>query len=433
VPLSAYLLLAAAALFVVLFGARRAVLSVPTMFFLGTALFLYPGALLREAVLWTVRPDTEMLAFFAIAVTLLGVVLGYRAASSLVGKPAGLEPPVAQVSTTTLWALLVLSVFIKTFMDPDTLVGHLITHVDRPSTVAGQYLSILIAIPTALGCLAPWLWRNRRHRTAGSAFVIVALVLVGLFGLSRTPIFYILGTIALSKLWRADALWRSLPRRFVGACALALFAPLLVYFAALVKGTNFVLDYAASGELDLAKATEYAAESQFRLATSDAYGNFLFVLDNYPEKYSYLPGHSLAVLGTALVPRAIFEAKPWSASYVLTGQMLGEGTFEQGGTILATSLVGELWMNGGALALGLGSLLVGAFGGVLGSSVVRGRFASPREPFYMGLVMFVLIPRGDLLATLFRGTIYIAVACVLLWLLTSPFESPKARSATRCS
>src|SRR3989337_2477608 len=260
-----------------LVGPRRLVFSPPMMYFIGTAMFLYPGAFLQVAVLWTVKRDTAVFAAALIVLSVAAAVVGYGAICALFRPRVTNELRILEISTQTLFVLLGTSIAIKLFLDPHTLVGLFKSQPGKLETVAERYLSILVAIPTALGCLAPWLWRHRARKSFASSGTISALVLVGIFGLSRTPIFYILGSILLSLLWDMPSLWRRSLFRLTGIAVAVLVFPSLTYFAAIVKGTNRLLEHSGEGSIDVTAVVDYARASQYDLATSDAYGNLLYI------------------------------------------------------------------------------------------------------------------------------------------------------------
>ncbi len=408
-----YALLLLLALIYVLSARRTDILAHPFMYLLGTVVFLFPGAILNEAALWHVDQETAWRAFWLMALSLAGVLVGYlpvpRGEKTALDGESGRQ---VSLSPRLLHLALLLCIAVKVFLDPDTLIGRLLTEVERPEGALGKYFVAFASLPTAMACLGPWMWRNVRPQSRSARATVITIVCVGLFSISRTPMFYVLGVLLFTALYRRSEHWRSPGWRLVAVGCAAGAVPVMIFVAAVVKGSNLLVDNALAGwGLDVSEAFGYAWEQQYTLAVSDAYGNLLFILESYPGHYAFVPGLSAIILATAFIPREWIPWKPMSVSYRVTAQILGDGIFEKTGTSLATSFVGELWINGGTVAVLIGSLLLGRLGRVFRRVGTRGGESDVRQTIYlMSLVMYVLVPRGDILSIVVRGLIYIILA-----------------------
>jgi hypothetical protein len=401
------------------------------MYVAGTMFFLLPGMVTGLNILAPVSERAGDVALMAVVVSLAGFLLGHRRVGPSVARSDRLADPAIRIPVSALVALVAVSLIIKLFLDVDTIVGRVLTGLQRPESIAGKYLAVLTSLPTALGCLAPWLWRTTARQAYLARALIAALALIALVSLSRTPVFYVLGSFALYWLWTRQATWSRARSRVAIIGLFVALTPVAIFLAALIKGTNASVESALRGRgLDFGRAYEFAVEWQMRGAISDAYGNLLFVVDNYPSVYGYMPWLSTTVLLTAPIPRSAFPWKPWSPSYHVTSQILGAGTFEVKGTSLAPSTIGELWMNGGVLAVFVGSFLLGVLAAWLRARYgEHARYTYRTVAFHMALLMYFLIPRGDLLSTFVRGATYVGFAVVTGRALTQLYTA-KQRALT---
>jgi len=193
--------------------------------------------------------------------------------------------------------------------------------------------------------------------------------------------------------------------------------PVIIFLGAFVKGSDLLSEqFSGDGasERSVADVVDFAVDQQYKIAISDAYGNLLFAIDHYPRTYDYAPTLSVASILTAVIPRSWMPSKGYTPSYVLTSEILGAGIFERTGNSLATSFVGEMWMN-----LGWGAVVLGSFGlGLVGAGFRRlasisGDGSYKHILFLMSLVAFFVTPRGDVFSTTLRGCLYIAMALVI--------------------
>lgn len=415
-----YLYLILAALYIIHYikSERDKILNPPVMYFVGSVIFLYPGALLRDPHKWQLNESTEWQAFFLIWISIICVGIGYskKVISIFINHtgPNHVEKFNRNIPNTVLISIFILDIAIKVFLDQDTILGRLNGISIDTENVLGKYLSVLVTIPTAIGCLAYWFWTNSRSQNMQIRIICILMVLVGIYSLSRTPVFYVIGVNAFLFTWNRKRLWESIVRKIILIIIIVLSLPILTFIAALYKGTNGMVEGAAGGyEMEFSTAYDYANDKQSELSVSDVYGNLLFILDNYPTVYSYMPCITCVSLLTAFVPRSIFEDKPWAVAYHITNQILGAEVYERTGSSLATSTVGDLWINGGWIAVIIGSLILGLIGYCFKYlSDKHGQNSSYHYVYLMSLVMFVLIPRGDIFSTLFRGMTYLGAAII---------------------
>jgi oligosaccharide repeat unit polymerase len=410
---------------------REHALSPLTMYFAGTVVFLYPGALTRTADLWYVDVETEWMAMLVIAMSIAMAIIGYKLSKSMrrrrrISDRIALEP---KIPTVLLVGILGVSLLTKLYFDSDNFISKFLMNTVRSEDAVGKYVEILAYLPTALACLSVWLWDQRRTKNIQSALTVAAIFLAGVFSLSRTPVFYVLGTVVLYRIWDYPRLWRYRSWRLLMIVVIITSLPVLTFLAALIKGSNTIVTSVENEDaVEYSTVYDFAVEKQYELAVSDAYGNFLFILDHYPSVYPYEPMRSLEVLVTVPIPRSIAPWKSWSPSYHLTNQILGPDTFERTGTSLVTSFVGEMWMNWGWIAVLIGSLLVGVIANIIHSPFLRSDLARSKRTIYiMCLIVFFFVQRGDLLSTVVRGTLYVLLAYfsikVILYISTrQPFR-----------
>lgn len=446
-----------------------------SMFVAGTMFFMFPGALLKREQLWYFRPQTEAIALSAIVVSLLCMAIGYTVGSrrrqsqgvltttnhgpassrtQLTAPPRGHR---LGIPNRVIAFLFLVCLLIKLFLDNDTVwAAHFLAiPVGLNANVGAKVLLELAFAPVAAACLTPWLWRNAIVKSKTTKLLMIGFVAMGVLSLSRTPAFYVLGTLMFYWLWEKRSTWNTPGGRLLLVSAVVVLLPLIIFLGAFVKGSNMLSERISgddAAENSISNVLDFAVQEQYKIAISDAYGNLLFAIDHYPHTYEYLPSLSLTSILTAVVPRAWFPSKGYTPSYVLTSQILGAGTFESTGNSLATSFVGELWMNYGWAAVALGSFALGLLGaGFRRLASINWDGSYGHILFLMSLVAFVVTPRGDVFSTTLRGCLYIGMAwliakCVLLLsrraqrhgrririvIVPNPIKSPKP-SSTPCA
>ncbi len=400
------------------FGAPVRVLFRPSyLYLLGCLFFLGPGAFFGSRQMWQGSERADLLGAAALG---LSVVLWFMIDSR--GLPRlnqGVEPNVTRVGRLQL--LLVGSLILKIFFDPDTIVGRVFTEVSRSEGWRQSAMSIVLAVPTALGAISVWIYGGMRK--SGSRlrrlFAFLAFA-IGLIAISRTPVFYVVLTFLLLVAWKHRRRLAFLPQRLASLIIVAALARAGVFVAAVLKGTN-ILAVSTSGDIrgNWSDVLEIATSWEREGAVSDVYGNFMFVIDNYPARYEYQPFLTVSTVALALVPRDWIPWKPMTASYILTGQILMQGVFERVGTSLATSFLGELWMNGGMFAVVIGTCAFAV--GIrwldfIGCKLLLDEVGQATSRAILCVVSFLTV-RGDYISTTFRGLVIWVLACWLMIVL----------------
>jgi len=111
---------------------------------------------------------------------------------------------------------------------------------------------------------------------------------------------------------------------------------------------------------DLGEAVDRFFSSEGDLGIFDA---FLRLVTVIPRDYPYLfPGRTLAELLVHFVPRAIWEGKPLTTEVLVNYYMIGDyGVLKAQGGNWVYSLPGSFYVEGGALAILVGTILFGVF------------------------------------------------------------------------
>jgi len=406
---------------------RDKVFSPPFFYILGSAFFLFPGALTGRNQLWTWSVDAEIRAYVAALLSMSFFVLGYyfSGGDGMLAKCRERSPDKVWLGRHGALALMLSLLIIKLYFDPDNFLSKMFTNVGRlgDSWVFAKYLNAVVYVPNAAAAIAGWALFTTKSRQV--RLLMLGILLIGFISLSRTPVFYIIGGLLIYKFAFLSSVMNNRFVRLLMIGFLVLMAPVAISVAAFYKGLNPLVDgFNVEGILNYRNVAEFVVEWGPIGAVSDAFGNLKFILEHFPSQFAYMYGISPISILLAGIPRDFIPWKPFSPSYYLTNHILGDRTFEMTGTSLAPSFVGELWMNGGWTAVVLGSLLLGYVLRLMvkylkenaGPGVVQVCYA-------MTLIMCFLIPRGDLLSTFFRGLVNIAITYFMAKLFWPKKES----------
>jgi hypothetical protein len=234
----------------------------------------------------------------------------------------------------------------------------------------------------------------------GAKVLTIAIVGFGLITFSRMNLFYILGVPLLS--WFRMEKNRTLHR---GGKRLGTLVVGMVVLGLAVGVGGVVKGLAQQSWGHFYEGREVSPESVFEdtriyletAAVTGSYEVLLFILDSYPSRFDYEIGLSAAVAITNPLPRDIFPWKPRAPSILITDAMLGYKAHDATGMSLATSVIGELWMNGGWLAVGVGSFAFGLACRKLLAWASRMRDVNVRDALSaFALLIAVFLPRGDI-------------------------------------
>jgi len=388
----------------------------PSIYYiLGTFFFLVPGMITEKNILWIRTDENVKNAIVGIFISISSFTLGDMLIKTpLVNKRfiyKNLENDRKKYNIKLKHYIYILSFSIisKLFFDGDNLLSEYFYIGDKfINTSFGKYFIILKYLSTGLSLLAINLYYID-YMDLRKKLIILILIISGIFNFSRTPAFYTLGTIIISYLLR-KIYKKDLIKKLIVVILIPFIIYLAVYIASLYKASN-ILSY-KEYDVSINHVLEEANERKYDLAVSDTFGNLLFILDNYPSIYDYKFLLTPLVLLTSFIPREWIQSwKPYSSSYYITEGILGKSTFEDTGTSLAPSIIGEFYMNGGYFFVALYSFLFGMFFSYISQKYLF-RFAYKTgsiEPVIPLFILVFLFPRGDSLTILVRGTSFIFI------------------------
>jgi hypothetical protein len=115
----------------------------------------------------------------------------------------------------------------------------------------------------------------------------------------------------------------------------------------------------------------------------------MFIMDNYPANYPYMPGHMLKWILVNPIPRAIYSDKPEALGFMLSRQMRVDAN-------LGPGVIGQGWSEGGPLAVLVLALVLGVIYGTVDRSLVD----RAHNPYTISLLAagsgnVLAMPRGD--------------------------------------
>ena len=135
--------------------------------------------------------------------------------------------------------------------------------------------------------------------------------------------------------------------RFTMTRAIALFAPMGVL---IVVAIMFMAEFRSVGLQNF----DFAEQESGPVFVDLNIANIAEITEVFPEKFDYLGAEIPIVAAVRPIPRALWPGKPEGLS-VTVEEALAVETLT-----LSTTFVGEFWMAGGMIAIGFGSLLLGA-------------------------------------------------------------------------
>lgn len=384
-------------------------------FAVGLTLFIHVGSL-RDFLTGTLYEHSlewqfRSIEFLHIACIALGFGLATRKRA-----PASFPNSSLRIHLPTYAVVLAVSIVLKLWSsNPFTVFDE----------TASNYFRLLAFFSVAAGCLSLAAFETNRHRVRGlmlAAFGTLSfLILVAwTFSPSRTPMMYAFACFICYLIWRNRS-YRVGLRRQILLASLPFFA-----FSALVIGSG-LKGYAVHIQYDVPEdeAREKAVYHGKNLEFIDAYENGLFAFATHPRPYDYREGESFAALVLGLVPRRLWKHKPYGYSYHFTAEKLGHRVRDSG-LSLATSLIGDLWANGGWISVTLFSLFFGFVMGKLNRWSRRNINSVIHQLIYWQfLFMCLLSSRGDLYSIFQRGTFFM----VFTWIcarLVARMHAPSA-------
>ena len=283
-----------------------------------------------------------------------------------------------------------------------------------------NYVSLLANIMSVPVALIAGYELIRLSRRSGhywwKATLAVAVLMLGLISASRTPMTYtILGLGYMFLRGRHEK--RRSPSTagtMLSRVGLLYVVPLvfvsLVIIASFVKLTTGAIVGGDDPSMDIGNAMRFAQNKGY----TDVFQNTCFIEETWGSSVTYEPGATLAALAAGPIPRSIWPTKPKGLSWDLTVTMFGETIARR--LSLAPGLVGELWMNGGWLALLLGAPLIAylQLGLARISVFVQRRTQIPIDAAFAAVwVMTLMQFRGDIYTITVRGGEYVAGVLLL--------------------
>ncbi|MFL5442835.1 MAG: hypothetical protein ACJ79W_27070 [Myxococcales bacterium] len=214
-------------------------------------------------------------------------------------------------------------------------------------------IPVLLVVPAAI-CACLLVLTSSPGQQRIPVLLTLLVVAIAAVDVSRTPMTYVLFCIPL--LWlsrRANVL--TLRGRLTAVAAMPAVFLAFVVLAAVLKVGGFVWQ---GVDQDIGRdATLAHIETA---SYTDVYENTCFIEDTFGRSVGYLPFVGVASVLLGPIPRSLWPTKPAGLSLPLTLARIGEEGVETG-TSFSPGLVGELWMNGGWLAIWLGAILLGLF------------------------------------------------------------------------
>jgi len=239
----------------------------------------------------------------------------------------------------------------------------------------GDFRAAVVMIETFLLAVA-WvamLILGDKRRSRGIKLVAAAVLawhMMRAYGTgSRSVVFLALLIPAAWLYWRCD------PRRQRGLLIAAIpwRGAVLVVRRALVEGRK-------EGRLEFAKTPSYVGHEMFR--------ELLFVLDQVPEKRPYLYGETMAIELVNPIPRFLWPGKPVGFG-VTYAEWQGQDPLH-GGPTISPGILGEMYINGGVIAV----VLLNLFGGIVCRAWDR---IGPQRTRSLPVLMFYSLGLGCLL------------------------------------
>jgi len=383
----------------VVFGTRA--LSSPTWYYLlGTALFLFPGAIANRVYLYEGSDRAKILALFLVCLSIVCFRLGEQWVQRRDVARYGGPVSCARFPIALIAVVFAAGVVGRVFFEPRSIFAYQMQRGFGLSSLGANYAALLAYLVTVLASLGSVLWKGLRPRGVFAKALTIAIVGFGLITFSRMYLFYILG-VPLVCWFRMDKNRRL--HRWNGRLGLLVVGMvvlgLAVGIAGVVKGLSGELwwHFYEGRELNQESVLEETGHYLETAGVAGSYEVCLFILDSYPSRFDYQIGLSAVVAITNLLPRSSFPWKPRAPSILMTDAMLGYKAHEATGMSLATSVIGELWMNGGWLAVGVGSFAFGLACRKLLAWASRMRDVNVRDALSaFALLIAAFLPRGDI-------------------------------------
>ncbi len=313
---------------------------------------------------------------------------------------------------TALWFVLFLRAggFHAFVSSPVSIRAH-----ERSSFYA--FIGVWLVQGTALVAFVAFL--ARRTREAGTllaaAIVLSALAAVGL----QLRSLFGYAVLAGFGLYFSSRTIRR--RRLVSVAVVGVVGILLMALAQQVRGyTHFVSTREA---IRLTAKTPFLSLFDNDLGTFD---NFVAINKLVPGSVSYLDGRTLIDIPLSVIPRAIWHDKPLgidseAASYLYPGTPAGA----------PLSMQGELYWNGGILAIVLGSAVVGFLLGLFARFCVRSTPGSRLAVLYFALWPFTYALLTRSLAVMTENVVFALAGVVVVLLVVAPPPDLRAEVSAR--
>jgi hypothetical protein len=208
--------------------------------------------------------------------------------------------------------------------------------------------------------LMAWRVINKENRLQRDTVLLLAvLAFDGLFygvvmGVRKYVLFLFFGMLTMWMLRRGP---RSLPKVTTAVVLIAL----MIFFSAwgVLRGTPVSVLLGMKSGVEYSIGPNAKLESGYLSAICDPFGGACKVMEVFPERESFKHGGSLVVILLGFIPRAIWPEKPVGIGKEITRYYEGPFYQQLGGLSMASTLLGEFWVNFGWLGIIGGGFLLG--------------------------------------------------------------------------
>lgn len=398
----------------------RDALSMRNMFMLGYGYYFGLGAYFLG------RGNTAGVSVNGSGMVLLGVMMAMFLILFLLAAQFGwrhhwLARIIPKVELPVTGPGLVIAIIALIFA---ALVGSLVNDLSYSAGIAAKARTQLATV--AMGLATCYLVKRRFNPLSWSIFfmTLVLALLVGVVGHPgrRAPLGVMLAIpwMLYFVTWRYRSANTIVSRAaVVGVLA---FLAVLIYtpirYSGLGQsGTGATLESRANQLLELSQDPFKRVNARLLedYVYSDTSPNSLFIVENYPERFSYTPGSALVFMLVNPIPRAYWPTKPQSLGIILQQQTHAAAN-------LGPGIIGHGWYEGGIAGVAGYALFFGLLFGVTDAAL----WARSRNPYFVALIgsnlgNMIGMARGDTGLFLLEIITGIAVCAFVLWVINTCF------------
>jgi hypothetical protein len=297
---------------------------------------------------------------------------------------------------------------------------------DRLSLFAGlNYLFSAINLLLVFS-LVSWVRTLSQQRWPTAAFWLYTALALALAALQGSKAILFVFAFAMVLVYHTL-------RRRVSLAKLVLLGTLFLLILSIY--TIYVREYIVLGELRSLDVTESWPRLLWLLVTTEFAGNFVqlqtltLVVDRVPDVLDFQRGRTLLAMLTIAIPSGLYPEKYLTAPGVFT-LSIDPDRWVNEGTTLPPGLIGELYMNFGAVGVLFGLIVFGAaYGWIRRLQRQRDRDPVIVTVYALAVAMMAHYVRGELVSPTVLLLIFVLPTLVMFRLVLSRQSSARSESA----